>query len=155
MFALSKPTTAIAIALGTPYTIASNLNDTLVWLFNGASEGTPNAIHLVPLPPTVSSTWILTSTSDGGWTISEGPVDCVAAPADSLLTTNTCENAAGTDIDFAISCATCTGNEATGCTLIAASTNDCVTVPSASDPNDQVRTLECTGTAEELWDFFN
>ncbi|KAF9071517.1 hypothetical protein BDP27DRAFT_1321880 [Rhodocollybia butyracea] len=171
MFALSKPTAAIAVALvsavstlaqtcsphfseGTPYAIASNLNDEYIWLFNGASAGTPSAVHLEPLPP-ADSPWFLTSTSDGGWTISlDSPaVTCVAAPADALLTTQSCANAAGTDIDFTISCASCTDNVATACTLVAATTNECVIVPGDSHGDPSIRTLECTGTPEELWDF--
>ncbi|KAE9408998.1 hypothetical protein BT96DRAFT_1013142 [Gymnopus androsaceus JB14] len=174
MFTLSKLTAAVTVGLmaasstlaqtcspqfteGTPYAIASNINDSYIWLFNGASAGVPSAVHLEVVPPQFS-TWFLTSTSDGGWTISiDSPaVTCVTAPAgeDATLTTGSCANAAGTNADFSISCASCTDSEATSCTLVAASSQECVIVPGDSDGDPSIRSLECTGTPEELWNIF-
>ncbi|KAJ4484570.1 hypothetical protein C8R41DRAFT_921496 [Lentinula lateritia] len=138
---------------GVGYAVSSNINDSYVWQYNGASAGVLSAVYLLPTPPEFEP-WNLTSTSTGGWTISsDSPSSCVLAPADTTLTTGSCSNAAGSDADFAISCSSCTDTSATACTLTVASTSECVNVPGDSDGNPEVRTMECTGSPQQLWDF--
>ncbi|KAE9382287.1 hypothetical protein BT96DRAFT_1010953 [Gymnopus androsaceus JB14] len=100
------------------------------------------------------SSWILTPTSDGGYTVRVDAQACVAAPAgiDPPLTSTPCINVAGTDADFMISCNSCTDGRATACTFIAASNQQCVKVPGDSDGDPEIVSFECTGSPEELWD---
>ncbi|KAJ4469575.1 hypothetical protein J3R30DRAFT_1569773 [Lentinula aciculospora] len=143
---------------GTAYHVSSNINDSYVWQFNGASAGTLSAVYLIPSPPEIEP-WYLTETSTGGYTISDplrfdSPTgSCVLAPADTTLTTGSCSNASGTDADLAISCSSCSDTTMTACTLTVASTTECVTVPGDSDGNPQIRSMECTGSPQQLWDF--
>ncbi|KIK50996.1 hypothetical protein GYMLUDRAFT_78366 [Collybiopsis luxurians FD-317 M1] len=39
------------LTVGAPYDIKSNIDDTYIWVFNGASHGTPSAVYLVCIPP--------------------------------------------------------------------------------------------------------
>ncbi|KAJ4469574.1 hypothetical protein J3R30DRAFT_1569762 [Lentinula aciculospora] len=145
-----------AFAEGTAYHISSNINDSYVWQFNGASAGTLSAVYLeyFPYPPFVEP-WYLNETSTGGYIISsyDSTDACVLAPADTTLTTGSCSNPSGTDADISISCQSCTDTAMTACTLTVASTSECVNVPGDSDGDPRIRSLECTGTPEQLWDF--
>ncbi|KAJ7938219.1 hypothetical protein B0H13DRAFT_1942093 [Mycena leptocephala] len=108
---------------GTGYDIQSSINDTFVWLFNGASAGSPSAVHLEVIPLGIQP-WFFTETSNGGWTISiDSPaVTCVLAPSNALLTTGSCTSSSA---DLTISCA------------------------SHGDPS--IRSAECTGSPQQLW----
>ncbi|KAJ3786855.1 hypothetical protein GGU10DRAFT_386295 [Lentinula aff. detonsa] len=152
--AVRQTTCTPSFAQDTAYHISSNINDSYVWQFNGASAGILSAVYLIVLPPEFEP-WYLTETSTGGWSIAyESPTtDCVIAPADTTLTTGSCSNLSGTAADFAISCSSCSDTTMTACTLTAASTSECVNVPGDSDLNPQIRSLECTGSPEQLWDF--
>ncbi|KAJ3721133.1 hypothetical protein FB446DRAFT_785575 [Lentinula raphanica] len=153
---LARQTTCTpSFTSGTGYQVSSNINDSYVWQFNGASAGTLSAVYLIPSPPEIEP-WYPTQLSTGGWSIDAlSLIDtaCVSAPADTYLTTGSCSNLAGTSSDFAISCSSCSDTTMTACTLTAASTSECVTVPGDSDGDPRVRSMECTGSPQQLWDF--
>ncbi|KIK50997.1 hypothetical protein GYMLUDRAFT_78367 [Collybiopsis luxurians FD-317 M1] len=148
------------LTVGAPYDIKSHIDDSYIWLFNGASDSNPSGVHLEQIPPGLEP-WYFYSTSSGSWTISinqiDPPVNCVLAPSDSqgdvlkLLTTGSCSDS--TDADMIISCQSCGDDgSATACTLFVPGHDECVNVPGDSNGDPSVRTLECTGSPEQLWD---
>ncbi|KAF5360218.1 hypothetical protein D9757_011400 [Collybiopsis confluens] len=134
--------------------------NSFVWLFNGASRGTPSATPV----PTKNSAWYINAadSESGNWTISinesNPPVTCVLAPSNSegdvlkLLTTGSCSDS--TDADVSITCQTCgnDGSSGTACTIFVPGHDECVNVPGDSDGNPDIRTAECTGSPQQLWD---
>ncbi|KAJ7938232.1 hypothetical protein B0H13DRAFT_1942142, partial [Mycena leptocephala] len=136
---------------GTGYDIQSSINDTFIWLFNGASAGSPSAVHLEPIPLGIQP-WFFTETSTGGWTISiDSPaVTCVLAPSNALLTTGSCTSSSA---DLTISCASCGDDAApaTDCTLSIPAANECINVPGDSHGDPSIRSAECTGSPQQLW----
>ncbi|KAF5368300.1 hypothetical protein D9757_010527 [Collybiopsis confluens] len=114
--------------------------------------------------PTKNSAWYINAadSESGNWTISinesNPPVTCVLAPSNSegdvlkLLTTGSCSDS--TDADVSITCQTCgnDGSSGTACTIFVPGHDECVNVPGDSDGNPDIRTAECTGSPQQLWD---